>query len=72
MTFDLYLTTINHTRNKEIRIPLITPGLRNPGKNGVANDDTTLIMGIINMNKNNRSNCFNLASILRFHYVEHR
>jgi hypothetical protein len=43
------------TRKSDKRIPLIIPGFNTPGKKGVANDDTTLIIGIIKMNKNKLS-----------------
>ena len=52
---DLYLLSMYQPKKSDKRIPLIIPGFNMPGKKGVANEDTTLIIGIIKMNKNKLS-----------------
>lgn len=65
---DLYFVSMNQQRNIDNTIPLNTPGFSIPGKNGVAKEETTLIIGIVNINKNKESYVFNFVIILAISY----
>jgi hypothetical protein len=46
----LYIINIYQIKKRDRITPRIIPGFNAPGKNGVANEETTFKMGIINMN----------------------